>query len=274
MLLYARGHLWLAAGKPSAALADFQALWRRDELSGQHTPRFRRLRPRRSRIYSSKSMTPLAPAAPRVSSRRGSGARRPGSPTRCGRQDLSRAERRASSSCARQSRPSSIRQRATSTPGPKPSSAPRYVAPVSAATRARHCAKPSTRRPLRRIAACARATSSSRPARARGAQRCADATADAERTPRRALAAEGIEPRDRASHLRHRPHRRGSPHQCVHEARHQLPRTAPLNTRGHHRLNEIRRLSHVGRGDSTETRMRAPRRHADRECTRTRPRAP
>jgi len=37
ILLYARGHLWLAAGKPSAALADFQALWRRDELSGQHT---------------------------------------------------------------------------------------------------------------------------------------------------------------------------------------------------------------------------------------------
>ena len=38
MLLYARGHVWLAAGEPAAALADFEALWRRDEISGQHTP--------------------------------------------------------------------------------------------------------------------------------------------------------------------------------------------------------------------------------------------
>ncbi|HVF79491.1 MAG TPA: AAA family ATPase [Solirubrobacteraceae bacterium] len=38
MLLHARGHVWLAAGRPDAALADFQALWDRDELSGQHTP--------------------------------------------------------------------------------------------------------------------------------------------------------------------------------------------------------------------------------------------
>jgi DNA-binding CsgD family transcriptional regulator len=45
MLLYARGHLWLAAGKPRAALADFEALWRRDELSGQHTPALSSLAP-------------------------------------------------------------------------------------------------------------------------------------------------------------------------------------------------------------------------------------
>ncbi len=38
MLLYARGHVWLAAGKPGPALADFETLWRRDEMSGQHTP--------------------------------------------------------------------------------------------------------------------------------------------------------------------------------------------------------------------------------------------
>lgn len=38
LLLYSRGHLRLAAGDAAAALADFQGLRRRDELSGQHTP--------------------------------------------------------------------------------------------------------------------------------------------------------------------------------------------------------------------------------------------
>ena len=38
MLLYARGHLWLAAGDARSARDDFQALGRRDELSGLHTP--------------------------------------------------------------------------------------------------------------------------------------------------------------------------------------------------------------------------------------------
>jgi DNA-binding CsgD family transcriptional regulator len=38
MLLYSRGHLRLAAGAARAALADFEALARRDELSGLHTP--------------------------------------------------------------------------------------------------------------------------------------------------------------------------------------------------------------------------------------------
>lgn len=33
-----RGHLRLAAGDAGAALGDFEQLWRRDELSGQHTP--------------------------------------------------------------------------------------------------------------------------------------------------------------------------------------------------------------------------------------------
>lgn len=39
-LLYSRGHLRLAAGDARGALDDFEQLWRRDELSGQHTAAF------------------------------------------------------------------------------------------------------------------------------------------------------------------------------------------------------------------------------------------
>lgn len=45
MLLYARGHMRLAAGDGAAALADFERLWKRDELSGQHTPAIPSLAP-------------------------------------------------------------------------------------------------------------------------------------------------------------------------------------------------------------------------------------
>ena len=197
MLLYARGHLWLAAGKPRAALADFEALWRRDELSGQHTPALSSLVPQALAHLQLGDRAAAHARAPRRSNKHANGTLRRDSPTPCGQRDSSRAELKASGCCARRLRPSRIRPRAMSTPSRRPSWAPRSVAPAIAATHARRCAKASTSptAAARRGWSAAPATNSSPPAHAHAASRFADAT----RSPRANFASPSSPPKASAT---------------------------------------------------------------------------
>ena len=144
LLLYSRGHMRLAAGKPARGAHRFSSSCNGATSCPGSTPRrSRHERPRRSPTYSWANTTPRERTPPMSFRGRGAGTALAHSRTRCARQGSLPAATAGSSCCA------SRRRRSRAHP-PLSSSrsltewAPRYAAPEIAARRVNRCAKRST----------------------------------------------------------------------------------------------------------------------------------